>query len=87
MPAGLSGGRGGDFMLLRKSERLLVQCKNMRQDHRMPVERVRELHEAVTTRARRAACSWPSCGFTWDARNFAKTKGVDRHQRSARSTP
>ena len=27
MPAGLSGGRGGDFMLQRKSERLLVQCK------------------------------------------------------------
>ena len=76
MPAGLSGGRGGDFLLLRKSERLLVQCKNQRQDFRLPVERVRELQEAVETAGATRGLFVTSCGFTWDARNFAKTKGM-----------
>ena len=76
MPAGRSGGHGGDFMVQRKSERLLVQCKRMNPDDKIPVERVRELHEAAVacgaTRGVYVAC----CGFSWDARNFAKVKGV-----------
>jgi Restriction endonuclease len=76
MPAGLSGGRGGDFMVQRKSERLLVQCKKMKPDDKVPVDRVRELQESAAacgaTRGVYVAC----CGFSWDARNFAKTKGV-----------
>ena len=76
MPAGLGGGRGGNFLLLRKSERLLVQCKNLRQEHRLPVERVRELHEAVTAAGATRGLFVASCGFTWDARNHAKTKGL-----------
>ena len=76
MPAGLGGGRGGDFLLLRKAEKLLVQCKKLGADHRVPVDRVRELHEAVTTAGATKGMYVASCGFTWDARNFAKAKGV-----------
>ena len=76
MPAGLSGGRGGDFMVQRKSERLLVQCKKLNPNDKVHVDRVRELQEAATacgaTRGVYVAC----CGFSWDARNFARTKGV-----------
>jgi Restriction endonuclease len=76
MPAGLSGGRGGDFMVQRKSERLLVQCKKLNPDDKVHVDRVRELQESAAacgaTRGVYVAC----CGFSWDARNFAKTKGV-----------
>jgi hypothetical protein len=76
MPAALSGGRGGDFTLLRKAEKLLVQCKKLSSDHRVPVERVRELHDAVCAAGATRGMYVASCGFTWDARNFAKTKGI-----------
>lgn len=76
MPNALGSGRGGDFMLLRKSERLLVQCKKISGEQKVPVERLRELHEAATaagaTRGMYVTCG----GFTWDARNFAKSKGM-----------
>ena len=74
MPAGLGGGRGGDFTMARKSERILVQCKKLSQDHKVPVERVRELQEAVTAAGVTRGMYVASCGFSWDARHFAKTK-------------
>jgi hypothetical protein len=76
MPAGLSGGRGGDFMVQRKSERLLVQCKKFSPDYKVPVDRVKELHEAAVAAGATRGVYVASCGFSWDARNFAKTKGV-----------
>ncbi len=76
MPSGLSGGRGGDFTLLRKAERVLVQCKKFRQEHKVHVDRVRELHEAMCAAAATRALYVASCGFTWDARNFAKTRKI-----------
>jgi restriction system protein len=76
MVAGLSGGRGGDFTLARKAERILVQCKKLSQDHRIPVERVRELQEAMITAGVTRGLYVASCGFSWDARNFAKGKGI-----------
>ncbi len=76
MPAGLSGGRGGDFSLARKSERLLVQCKKQKLEHKIPVERVRELHDAVTAAGSTRGLYVASCGFTWDARNFAKSNNI-----------
>ena len=76
MPAGLSGGRGGDFMVLKKSERLLVQCKKLSPNHRVHVDRVRELHEAAVGAGATRGVYVASCGFSWDARNFAKAKGV-----------
>ncbi|EDY16491.1 restriction endonuclease [Chthoniobacter flavus Ellin428] len=76
MSSGLSGGRGGDFTLARKAERILVQCKKQSQDHRIPVERVRELHEAMLVANLTRGLYVASCGFSWDARNFAKSKGI-----------
>ena len=76
MPAGLSGGRGGDFMVQRKSEKLLVQCKKFSADFKVPVDRVKELHEAAVAAGVTRGVYVASCGFSWDARNFAKTKGV-----------
>jgi hypothetical protein len=76
MPAGRSGGRGGDFIVQRKSERLLVQCKQLSADYKVPVERVRELQEAAVTAGVTRGVYVASCGFSWDARNFAKVKGV-----------
>jgi HJR/Mrr/RecB family endonuclease len=76
MPAGLSGGRGGDFTLARKSEKILVQCKRVSLEHRVPVERVRELHEAMCAQGITRGMYVVSCGFTWDARNFAKANGI-----------
>ena len=76
MPAGLGGGRGGDFMVLKKSERLLVQCKKLSPDFKVPVDRVRELHEAAAAAGATRGVYVASCNFSWDARNFAKTKGV-----------
>ena len=76
MPAGMSGGRGGDFTLARKSEKILVQCKKLSLEHRVPVERVRELHEAMTIAGITRGLYVASCGFTWDARNFAKANGM-----------
>lgn len=75
MPAGLSGGRGGDFVLQRKSERLLVQCRRSSNSD-IPVDRVRELHEAAVAAGVTRAMYVAGCNFSWDARNFAKTKGV-----------
>lgn len=76
MSSGLSGGRGGDFTLARKAERILVQCKKQSQDHRIPVERVRELHEAMLAANLTRGMYVASCGFSWDARNFAKGNGI-----------
>jgi ssDNA-binding Zn-finger/Zn-ribbon topoisomerase 1 len=76
MPAGLSGGRGGDFMVQRKSEKLLVQCKKMNPDNKVPVDRVRELHEAAVAAGATRGVYVATCGFSWDAKNFAKVKGV-----------
>ncbi|MFZ1221133.1 MAG: restriction endonuclease [Chthoniobacterales bacterium] len=76
MPAGLSGGRGGDFMVQRKSERLLVQCKKLNPDDKVHVDRVRELQEAAAAAGATRGVYVASCSFSWDARNFAKTKGV-----------
>jgi hypothetical protein len=95
LPAGLGGGRSGDFKLSRKSERLLVQCQKMNVDHRVPVERVRELHDAMTDASATGALYVASCGFTWDARHFAKTrriklinaKTLDALLTAARETP
>ena len=74
LPAGLGGGRGGDFTMTRKSERILVQCKKLSQDHKVPVERVRELQEGVTAAGVTRGMYVASCGFSWDAHHFAKTK-------------
>ncbi len=76
MPAGLSGGHGGDFVVQRKSEKLLVQCKKFSPDYKVPVDRVKELHEAAVAAGVTRGVYVASCGFSWDARNFAKTKGV-----------
>jgi hypothetical protein len=76
MPAGLSGGHGGDFIVQRKSEKLLVQCKKFSPDYKVPVDRVKELHEAAVAAGVTRGVYVASCGFSWDARNFAKTKGV-----------
>ena len=76
MPAGLGGGRGGDFTLLRKSEKVLVQCKKLSSEQRVPVERINELHEAVTNAGATRGMYVTSCGFSWDSRNFAKAKGI-----------
>ncbi len=73
MPAGLGSGR---FMLLRKSERLFVQCKKLSQEHKVHVDRVREVHDAALEATATRSMYVASCGFSWDARNFAKTKGV-----------
>jgi hypothetical protein len=76
MPAGLSGGRGGDFMVQRKSEKLLVQCKKFSADYKVPVDRVKDLHEAAVAAGVTRGVYVASCGFSWDARNFAKVKGM-----------
>jgi hypothetical protein len=76
MPAGLSGGRGGDFVVQRKSERLLVQCKKLNPDDKVHVDRVRELQEAAVACDATRGVYVASCSFSWDARNFARTKGV-----------
>ena len=76
MPAGRSGGRGGDFMVQRKSEKLLVQCKKLNPDDKVPVDRVRELQEAAVAAGATRGVYVATCGFSWDAKNFAKVKGV-----------
>lgn len=76
MSDALSGGKGGDFILARKSERILVQCKKQSQDHRIPVDRVRELQEAMLTANLTRGMYVASCGFSWDARNFAKGNNI-----------
>jgi Restriction endonuclease len=76
MPAGRSGGRGGDFIVQRKSEKLLVQCKKLNPDDKVHVDRVRELHEAAAAAGVTRGVYVANCGFSWDARNFAKVKGV-----------
>jgi ssDNA-binding Zn-finger/Zn-ribbon topoisomerase 1 len=76
MPAALGGGRGGDFLLLRKSERILVQCKKLDLDHQVPVDRVRELHDSLAAASATRGMYVVSCAFSWDARNFGKAKGM-----------
>ena len=55
---------------------MLVQCKRLSAEHRVPVERVRELQEAMAAAGATRGLYVASCGFTWDARNFAKAKNV-----------
>jgi len=76
MPAGRSGGRDGDFIVQRKSEKLLVQCKKLNPDDKVHVDRVSELHEAAVAAGVTRGVYVATCGFSWDARNFAKVKGV-----------
>ena len=76
LPAGLGGGRSGDFKLARKSERLLVKCEKSSTDQSVPVERVREFHEALIDASATGGMYVASCGFTWDARHFAKTRRI-----------
>lgn len=76
MPAGLGSGRGGDFTVQRKSERLLVQCRRSRPGDEVSVERVRELYDAALAAGVTRGAYVASGGFSWDARNFAKAKGV-----------
>ena len=76
MPAGRGGGTEGDFMVQRKSERLLVQCKRLNPTDKVDVDRVRKLQEAAAACGATRGVYVASCGFSWDARNFAKTKGV-----------
>jgi ssDNA-binding Zn-finger/Zn-ribbon topoisomerase 1 len=72
----MSSAAGCDFTIARKAERVLVQCKKLSQDHKVPVERVRELHEAMTTAGTTRGMYVAPCGFSWDAKNFAKSRGV-----------
>jgi len=53
-----------------------VQCKKQSQDHRIPVERVRELQEAMLAANITRGMYVASCGFSWDARNFAKGNNI-----------
>ncbi|MGI9172396.1 MAG: restriction endonuclease, partial [Chthoniobacterales bacterium] len=76
MPSALSGGRGGDFIARRKSEKLLIQCKKLSQDHKVPIDRVKELQEVAATAGVTRGVYAASCSFSWDARNFAKANGV-----------
>lgn len=72
----MSSAAGCDFTIARKAERVLVQCKKLSQDHKVPVERVRELHEAMTTAGATRGMFVAPCGYSWDAKNFAKSRGV-----------
>ena len=76
MPAGRGGGTEGDFMVQHKSERLLVQCKKLNPDEKVHVDRVRKLQEAAAACGATRGVYVASCGFSWDARNFAKANGV-----------
>lgn len=76
MPAALGGGRTGNFKLSRKSERLVVKCVKQKTEERVQVEQVRELHEAMTDGSVTGGLFVASCGFTWDARHFAKTRKI-----------
>lgn len=73
LPAGLGGGRNGDFVLAKKSERILVVCKRLNPSHEVPVEKVRELHDVAAEIGAARAIYVAPCRFTWDARNFART--------------
>lgn len=76
MPAALSGGRGPDFQMQRKAEKVLVQCKKVSADHKISLERVKEMHEAMALLNLTKGIYVASCGFTWDARNFGKANGI-----------
>lgn len=76
MPAGRGGGHEGDFMVQRKAERLLVQCKKLNPDDKVHVDRVCKLHEAAVAAGATRGVYVATCGFSWDARNFAKVNGV-----------
>lgn len=76
LPAALASGRSSRFKLARKSERLLAQCHNFKNSHRVEVELVRELHEAMADANVTGGLFVASCGYTWDARHFAKTRNI-----------
>lgn len=76
LPAALSSGKSSRFKLARKSERLLVQCHNFTNFHRVDAHLVRELHEAMADANVTGGLFVASCGYTWDARHFAKTKNI-----------
>ena len=81
MPAGLSGGHGGDFMVQRKSEQLLVQCKKLSPEDKVPWTGCANCMKLRSPAGATRGVYVASCGFSWDARNFAKDKRGDRDQR------
>ena len=76
LSAALSSGHSTRFKLARKSERLLVQCHNFKNFHRAEAKLVQELHEAMADANATGGLFVASCGYTWDARHFAKTKNI-----------
>ncbi len=72
MPAALSGY----FMLAHKAEKVLVQCKRLAPDNEIPVERVSDLHDAMSEAGANSAKFVASCKFSWDARNYGKSRGI-----------
>ena len=76
MSAALGGQRGFAFIISRKMERILVQHKNLALDFRVPVERLYDLQAAVTAAQATRGLYVASCLYTWDARNFGKSKNL-----------
>ncbi len=76
IPAALGGGRTGNFKLARKAERLIVVCHNADVSQRVQVDQVRALHEAMADGSITGGIFIASCGYTWDARHFAKTRKI-----------
>jgi hypothetical protein len=76
MPSALNRGRSSRFKLARKSERLLVQTHNFKNFYRIEVKLVQELHEAMMDANMTGGLFVASCGYTWDARHFAKTRNI-----------
>jgi len=76
MSAALGGQRGYDFIISRKMERILVQCKKLALDFRVPVERLYDLQGAVTAVQATRGIYVASCLYSWDARNFGKAKNL-----------
>ena len=76
LSAALASGQACRFKLARKAERLLVQCHNFKNTHRVEVGLVRDLHEAMADASVTGGLFVASCGYTWDARHFAKTRNI-----------
>ncbi len=95
LSAALASGRACRFKIARKAERILVQCHNFKNIHRVEIGLVRELHEAMADANVTGGLFIASCGYTWDARHFAKTKNIkliganplDNLLTQARATP
>ncbi len=76
MPAAQGGGSRGDFLLFRKNRKVLVKCKRHNLEHEVPVDRVKDLQEAMIEAGTSHAIFVVSCNFSWDARNFAKANDI-----------